>query len=138
VLVDKPDPIPRRSRRAWIEAAAGNPAEMKIPSPKQVRDTWRGVRDIRRGGGPKHVRLERVGHPEGFFIPTSEVVMNVKTRSGDSVHLDVNLPVPWPYAWGYRVARKLGLPLASTLDPEDVSFGLGVPSWAWPGGRRRG
>ncbi len=84
------------------------------------------------------MRLNSVSRPEGFFIPTSELDLSLETRSGDTVRFTQPVPVPWPDAWGYRVARKLGLPLASTLDPEAVSFGLGVPSWAWPGGRRRG
>jgi hypothetical protein len=107
---------------------------MKIPRPKQIKGAFRGYRDIRRGGGPKHVRLNSVSRPEGFFLPTSEMDLSVETRKGGTVRFTQPVPVPWPYAWGYRVARKLGLPLASTLDPEDVSFGLGVPSWAWPGG----
>ena len=106
---------------------------MKIPKPKQIRDAFRGYRDIRRGGGPKRVRLNSVGRPEGFFLPISVLDVSVTTESGKTVRFNQPIPVPWPYAWGYRVARGLGLPLASTLEPGDVSFELPVPRWAWPG-----
>ncbi len=43
------------------------------------------------------------------------------------------MPVPFPWAWGYRALRKLGVPIVSDVDPEDLRFGLGVPDWAWPG-----
>jgi hypothetical protein len=52
--------------------------------------------------------------------------------SGEVVRLRPELPVPFFYAWAYRLARRLGLPFASTLDPEDLSVEVPVPGWVWP------
>jgi hypothetical protein len=37
------------------------------------------------------------------------------------------IPVPWLYAWGYRLARRLELPLVSAFDPERVSLDVALP-----------
>jgi hypothetical protein len=74
-----------------------------------------------------------VGRPHGLFLPSTEATVEVETASGNVVRLSPELPVPFFYAWGYRLARRLGVPVASTLDPEDVSVELPVPSWVWPG-----
>jgi hypothetical protein len=87
---------------------------------------------INDGGGPRRLRLVRVGRPEGIFLPSSETTVEVETVSGKVVRLKPELPVPFFYAWAYRLARRLGLPLASTLDPEDLSVEVPVPGWAWP------
>ena len=84
------------------------------------------------GGGPRRLRLIRVGRPEGLFLPSSETTVEVETVSGKVVRLTPELPVPFFYAWAYRLARRLGLPLASTLDPEDLSVEVPVPGWVWP------
>jgi hypothetical protein len=103
------------------------------PSLSQLREIRRAVSDINDAGGPRRVRLRRVGRPEGLILPSSEATLEVETASGKVVRLQPELPVPFLYAWGYRLARRLGLPLASTLDPEDVSLEVPVPDWAWPG-----
>jgi hypothetical protein len=76
--------------------------------------------------------LVRVGRPEGLFLPSSETTVEVETVSGKVVRLTPELPVPFFYTWAYRLARRLGLPLAATLDPEDLSVEVPVPGWAWP------
>jgi hypothetical protein len=86
---------------------------MWLPRPSQLHDTVGAIRKINEGGGPRRLRLVRVGRPKGL-LPSSETTVEVKTASG-------------------KVARRLALPLASTLDPEDLSFELPVPRWAWPG-----
>src|SRR5215203_5656036 len=106
-----------------------------IPGPLQVRSAARALGRVNRAGGPRRLRLVRVGRPQGRLIPSTEVIVEVETVSGEVVRFDPELPVPFFYAWGYRLARRLGLPVASTLDPEDLSFELPVPGWAWPGGR---
>ena len=101
---------------------------------KKLRDTGKALRDVERKGGPKQVKLVRVERPEGTFLPTSEIVFEVTTRDGGEVCLNPELPVPFPYAWAYRLAHRLRIPLVSSVDPEDVSFSVPVPGWAWPGG----
>jgi hypothetical protein len=102
------------------------------PKLSQLRDTARAIGKIKDGGGPRHLRLVRVEHPQGLFLPSTEATIEVETVSGKVVRLRPELPVPFFYAWGYRLARRLGLPLASTIDPEDLSVEVPVPGWVWP------
>src|SRR5215207_5051253 len=95
---------------------------MWVPSPSHLRDTARAIGKINDGGGPRRLRLVRVGRPDGWFLPSSETTVEVETASGKVVRLSPEFPVPFFYAWAYRLARRLALPLASTLDPEDLSF----------------
>jgi hypothetical protein len=97
-----------------------------------MRETARAIGKINDGGGPRRLRLVRVGRPEGLFLPSSEVTVEVETVSGEIIRLRPQLPVPFSYAWGYRLARRLGAPLASTLDPEDLGVEVPVPRWVWP------
>jgi hypothetical protein len=110
----------------------GYQRDMWRPRLSQLRDTARALGRINDGGGPRGIRLVRVGRPAGLFLPSSEATVEVETVSGEIVRLSPELPVPFLYAWAYRLARRLGLPLASTLDPEDLSVELSVPRWAWP------
>ena len=102
------------------------------PRLSQLRDTTRAIRKINEGGGPRRLRLVRVERPEGLFLPSTEATVEVETVSGNVVRLSPELPVPFFYAWGYRLARRLGLPLASTLDPDDLTVEVPVPGWVWP------
>jgi hypothetical protein len=77
-----------------------------------IRDTVRAARDIRRGGGARSVRVKRIGPPEGLVFATSAVELEVVARDGSRATLSPGFPVPFPYAWAYRVARALGVPLA--------------------------
>jgi hypothetical protein len=106
---------------------------MWVPRPSHLRDTARALGKINDGGGPRRLRLVRMERPEGWFLPSSETTVEVETASGKIVRLSPEFPVPFLYAWGYRLARRLGLPLVSTLDLEDLSFEVPVPRWAWPG-----
>ncbi len=107
---------------------------MWLPSLGGIRDTAGAFNKIKEAGGPRRVRLARVGRPHGHFLPTSELTIEVETANGEVVRMTPEVPVPFFYAWGYRLARALGVPIASSLDPEDVSLEVPVPGWAWPGG----
>jgi hypothetical protein len=102
------------------------------PRLSQLRDTARAIGSINEAGGPRRLRLVRVGRPQGLFLPSSEATLEVETVSGKIVRLRPQLPVPFVYAWVYRLARRLGLPPASTLDPEDLSVEVPLPRWVWP------
>jgi len=92
-----------------------------------IRDTIRAVREIAHGGGPVAARLVSVGRPQGLIFTTSEVMLEVERGDGGTTTLAPSLPVPPPYAWAYRVAHALGVPLVSTLEPTDVGFSVRVP-----------
>jgi hypothetical protein len=96
-------------------------------NPFHLRDGFLGLRQIRAGGGPRAVRVAGVGHPEGWIIPSAEVKVEIETHDGNRVSLSPRVPIPFLYAWAYRLARKLDVPLVSWVDPNDVRFSLPLP-----------
>jgi hypothetical protein len=91
---------------------------------------YNAVSDVRRvlgGGGPKLVRVVGIGRPEGIFIPTAPIRLEVESKTGRKARFEPMVPVPWLAAWSYRLARGLGVPLISDVDPEQVKFELRVP-----------
>jgi hypothetical protein len=103
---------------------------------RQIRETAAGLKRVHEGGGPGRVHLVRVERPDGWITPTSTAVIEVETQSGEMVRIDPVLPVPFVFAWAYRLARRLGVPVATDVGPDDISFAIPVPGWAWPGRRR--
>jgi hypothetical protein len=87
----------------------------------------RATRRLLAGGRPNAVRVTGADRPEGVIFPTSSVSVEVEARDGTVTRLTPELPVPWPYAWGYRLARRLELPLVSAFDSQRVSFELRLP-----------
>ena len=102
-------------------------SSLRYLNPFFIRDAVRQIRRVMGGGGPKLVRLVSVGHPEGVLIPTATVTIEVETKTGRKERFEPALPVPWPYAWSYRIARRLGVPLVRSVDPEKLSFEVAVP-----------
>lgn len=102
---------------------------------KQIKGTASALRRVHQRGGPKSVRLVRVEHPKGLILTSSTAVVHIETQAGEPVEFETALPIPFVYAWAYRLARRLHVPFASDIDPEDVSFKIPVPDWAWPGGK---
>jgi hypothetical protein len=86
-----------------------------------------GLRDVARGGGPKVVRLVRVGEPRGLLVPRSELIIEIEARNGATVRLDPTVPMPFVLGWTVRLARMLNAPLVSAVDPESFSFSLRLP-----------
>lgn len=102
-------------------------SKLRYLNPFFIRNAVRQIRRVMGGGGPKLVRLVSVGHPKGIVIPTATVTIEVETKTGRKERFAPMLPVPWPYAWSYRIARRLGVPLVSDVDPEKLSFEVKVP-----------
>ena len=73
------------------------------------------------------MRVVSVGHPEGWFIPTSTITIEVEGRNGRKERFCPVIPVPFPYAWAWRIAHRLGVPLIRDVEPEKLSFSLPVP-----------
>jgi hypothetical protein len=84
------------------------------------------------GGGPAGVRLRGIEQPTGLFVPSSRLKLEVEARSGAKARWEPEIPIPFPYAWGYRIARWLRVPVISSRDPEDVSLSVTIPR----GGKR--
>jgi len=102
-------------------------SRLRYLNPFRIRAAVREIKQVSSGGGPARVRLVSVGHPEGWVLPTSEVVLEIKAKDGTVSRWAPALPVPWPYAWAWRIARRLGVPLVRSFEPENVGFEVGVP-----------
>ena len=57
------------------------------------------------------VRLVGVDHPTGWILPSAAVCIEVEGRDGRRERFQPGFPVPFPYAWAWRIARRLGVPL---------------------------
>lgn len=100
---------------------------LRYLNPFRIRAAARDIKRVLAGGGPRLVRLVSVGHPEGWVIPTSTVTIEVEARDGHSERFTPEVPVPFPYAWAYRIARRLGVPVVRSVEPEKLAFQLRVP-----------
>jgi hypothetical protein len=101
-------------------------SRLRYLNPFRIRDAARQIRRIS-GGGPRRLRLVSVGHPEGVIVPTSRITLAVEARDGTKTKLEPELPVPWPNAWTWRLARLLKVPLVRSVEPEHVSFSVAIP-----------
>jgi hypothetical protein len=99
----------------------------KFLNPKVIRELVRQLRTVRRHGGPKRIEVESVGEPRGILAPFSEVEMNVESKDGTVTPVTAPIPIAWPYAWGYRIAKKLKLPIVRSFDPTRIHFALRIP-----------
>lgn len=114
----------------FCAAARGYGARMKalrLLNPFRIREIVARVREASGGGGPVALRLTGIGRPEGWLVPTSRVELEVKARDGSVTRFAPELPIPFPYAWGYRIARHLGVPLVSEFDSEKLNVEVPVP-----------
>lgn len=100
---------------------------MRLFNPWKLYGGIQDLRSIVAGGGPRLVRLVRVGEPEGIIVPTAEVAIEIEARDGTRVCLTPEVPVPFPWAWAIRIARRLGVPLISSVEPESFRFQVSVP-----------
>jgi hypothetical protein len=102
-------------------------SRLRLLNPFRIRRAAQRIREVLGGGGPAAIRVAGVGAPRGLIIPSSRVVLEVRARDGSVTRFEPEVPIPFPYAWAYRIARRLGVPLVSTFDPDAVSFEVGLP-----------
>jgi hypothetical protein len=60
-------------------------------------------------------------------FPTVSAVVEIETAEGRTVRREPELPVPFLYAWLYRVARHLRVPIVSNVEPSDLALDVPVP-----------
>jgi hypothetical protein len=75
-----------------------------------------------------------VGQPSGWIVPSSRLKLEIEARNGTRIHWEPEIPVPFPYAWAYRLSRWLRMPVISSHKPEDLKFSVPLLS---RGGKRR-
>lgn len=102
-------------------------SRLRLLNPFRIRDAVRQIREVSGKGGPKAIRIAGVSRPEGLFFPTARVTLELIGRDGSVTKFEPELPVPFPYAWAYRVARLLHVPLVSSLEPERLNFSVPIP-----------
>lgn len=100
---------------------------LRLLNPFRIRDAVRGICEASGGGGPKAIRLAGISHPEGWIVPTARVSLEIIARDGSVTRFAPGVPVPFPYAWTYRVARKLRVPFVSSFDPERIQARFPIP-----------
>ena len=100
---------------------------LRYLNPFKLRSLARDVRRAAGGGGPKRLRLTRLGEPRGLILPAAQVEFEIEAMDGSRSTFRTALPVPWPAAWTYRLARRLGVPLVSDIDHDRIAFQVPLP-----------
>jgi hypothetical protein len=100
---------------------------LRLLNPLRIRKVAQQIGDVSNGGGPASIRLAGAGHPEGLLVPTARLYIEVKAKDGSVTRFEPRVPIPFPYAWAYRIARRLGVPIIGSLDPERVDVTVPVP-----------
>lgn len=103
-------------------------------NPMRMWRTGRGVHDVWRGGGPGTVRLEGIGRPRGWILPSSRIALEIVARDGRVIEIQPEIPLPPLASLGYRLAHRLGVPIVGTVDPEKLGFDLKVAEPRPPAG----
>ena len=102
-------------------------SRLKLLNPFRIRAAVRAIRETSGGGGPASVRVTGITSPTGWLLPASEVLLEVTARDGSITRFAPAVPIPWAWAWAYRIARALDVPIVRALEPERLSFKLGIP-----------
>jgi hypothetical protein len=100
---------------------------LRLLNPFRIRNVVRRIRESTSGGGPAAVRLTGISHPKGWIVPRARVSLEVVARDGTVTRFEPDVPIPFPYAWAYRIARRLHVPLISGLDPERFEAEVPIP-----------
>lgn len=96
-------------------------------NPFALHRVARDVKSAASGGGPVALRLCKVDEPEGWIFPSAAIALEVVGKDGRITPVEAPLPVPFAFAWGYRLARALGVPLIRDLKPEHLSAKVKIP-----------
>jgi hypothetical protein len=75
-------------------------------------------------GGPRRLRMRGLSQPSGLIIPTSRLKLEIEAKNGAKTRWEPEIPVPFPYAWAYRLSRWLRVPVITSHDPEDLTFSV--------------
>src|SRR5215207_6420822 len=102
--------------------------------PKLPRAAAR-IRRVASGGGPRRLRVQGLSQPTGRIIQSSRLKLEIETKDGAKTRWEPEIPIPFSYAWAYRLSRWLRLPVISSHDPENLTFSVTLP---WRGSRRGG
>jgi hypothetical protein len=100
----------------------------KLLRPKYIREAVRQIQIVRKHGGPRRIHVLHVGRPQGLIVNASDLLLEVEAKDGTRHKIETAVPLPFFYAWAYRLSRLLHVPLISKLDPERVRFSVPVPS----------
>jgi hypothetical protein len=79
------------------------------------------------GGGPSRLRVRGLSQPTGLIIPSSRLKLEIEAKNGAKTRWEPEIPVPFPYAWAYRLSRWFRVPVISSHDPEDLIFSVTLP-----------
>ena len=96
-------------------------------NPFAIRRAASDVRSVASGGGPAELHLKGISHPKGWIFPYAEVTLDVVGKDGKTTTFTPELPVMFPLAWCYRLARILKVPLIKDVDPGKISARLDLP-----------
>jgi len=99
----------------------------RLLRPKYIREAVRQLGIVRKHGGPRRVHVLHVGRPHGLILNVSELEVEVEAKDGSRHKIETAVPLPFFYAWAYKLARLLHVPLVSSLDPERLRFSVPVP-----------
>ena len=99
----------------------------RLLRPKYIREAVRQLTIVRKHGGPKRFHIVHVGRPHGLILNVSELELEVEAKDGTRHKIETAVPLPFFYAWAYKLARLLHVPLVSSLDPERLRFSVPVP-----------
>ena len=99
----------------------------RLLRPKYIREAVRQLGIVRKHGGPRRVHVLHVGRPHGLILNVSELEVEVEAKDGSRHKIETAVPLPFFYAWAYKLARLLRVPLVSSLDPERLRFSVPVP-----------
>ena len=99
---------------------------LRYLNPFKIRSVVRDIKRASTGGGPKELRLTRIGEPRGI-LPAAEVEFEVVAMDGTVNSFTTAVPVPWPAGWTYRLARKLDVPVVSSIDHDAIHAEIPIP-----------
>ena len=68
-------------------------------------------------GDIQNARLVSVSDPKGILSPSSEVTVELEGADGNVHSFQHDVPVPFPFAWSYRLGKRFNVPILKGLDP---------------------